>query len=47
MTLMNYAKFEEKLTLHSKNDMANIVQFNDADDDDDNDRLFLWYGWPT
>ena len=28
MTLKNDAKFEEKLTLDSKNDMKNLVNFN-------------------
>ena len=28
MTLMSDAKFEEKLTLGSKNDMTNFVNFN-------------------
>ena len=28
MTLNNDAKFEEKLTLGSKNDMSNFVNFN-------------------
>ena len=28
MTLMSDAKFEEKLTLDSKNDMTNLVNFN-------------------
>ena len=28
MTLMNDAKFEEKLALGSKNDMTNLVNFN-------------------
>ena len=28
MTLKSYAKFEEKLTLGSKNDMRNWVNFN-------------------
>ena len=28
MTLMSDAKFEEKLTLGSKNDMRNLVDFN-------------------
>ena len=41
---MNDAKFEEKLTLRSKNDMTNLVNFNYYDDDDK--ELFLWYGWP-
>ena len=28
MTLKSDAKFKEKLTLHSKNDMRNLVNFN-------------------
>ena len=28
MILKSYAKFEEKLTLDSKNDMGNLVNFN-------------------
>ena len=28
MTLKGYAKFEEKLTLGSKNDMSNLVELN-------------------
>ena len=32
---MSNAKFEEKLTLGSKNDMTNLVNFNDDDDDDE------------
>ena len=28
MTLNSYAKFEEKLTLYSKNDMRNLVNLN-------------------
>ena len=43
---MNDSKFEEKLTLGSKNDMTNLVNFNDDDDnddDDDDDELFLSY----
>ena len=28
MTLKSDAKFEEKLTLHSKNDLRNLVDFN-------------------
>ena len=28
MTLTSYAKFEEKVTLSSKNDMRNLVNFN-------------------
>ena len=47
---MNDSKFEEKLTLGSKNDMTNLLNFNDDDDnddDDDDDELFLSYGWPT
>ena len=28
MTLKGYAKFEEKLTLGSKNDMSNLVDLN-------------------
>ena len=30
MTLKNDAKFEEKLTLGSKNDMKNLVNFNES-----------------
>ena len=38
---MNDAKLEEKLILVSKNDMTNLVNFNDDDDDE----LFLkvWF----
>ena len=28
MTMKSYAKFEEKLTFGSKNDMRNLVKFN-------------------
>ena len=40
---MNDANFEEKLTLGSKNNMKNLLNFNDDDDDDNDDELFLWY----
>ena len=32
MTLKSDAKFEEKLTLGSKNDMRNLVNFNESSD---------------
>ena len=32
MTLKSDAKFEEKLTLDSKNDMTNLVNFNASSD---------------
>ena len=44
MTLKSDAKFEEKLTLGSKNDMRNLVNFNGSNDKSANfhfDRL-LW-----
>ena len=44
MTLKSDAKFEEKLTLGSKNDMRNLVNFNASCDKSANfhfDRL-LW-----
>ena len=36
MTLMSHAKFEEKLALGSKNDMANLVNFNMRNDKPEN-----------
>ena len=36
MTLKSDAKFEEKLTLGSKNDMRNLVNFNESSDKSEN-----------
>ena len=36
MTLKSDAKFEEKLTLDSKNDMKNLVNFNASSDKSEN-----------
>ena len=36
MTLKSDAKFEEKLTLGSKNDMRNLVNFNARRDNSEN-----------
>ena len=36
MTLKSDAKFEEKLTLDSKNDMTNLVNFNASSDKSEN-----------
>ena len=36
MTLNRDAKFEEKLTLNSKNDMTNLVNFNASSDKSEN-----------
>ena len=36
MTLKSDAKFEEKLTLGSKNDMRNLVNFNASSDKPEN-----------
>ena len=36
MTLMSDAKFEEKLTLRSKNGMKNLVNFNASSSKSDN-----------
>ena len=36
MTLKSDAKFEEKLTLGSKNDMRNLVNFNARSDNSEN-----------
>ena len=44
MTLKNDAKFEEKLTLDSKNDLRNLVNFNASSGKSENfhfDRLLL------
>ena len=44
MTLKNDAKFEEKLTLGSKNDLRNLVNFNASSGKSENfhfDRLLL------
>ena len=44
MTLKNDAKFEEKLTLDSKNDLRNLVNFNVSSGKSENfhfDRLLL------
>ena len=44
MTLTSYAKFEEKVTLSSKNDMRNLVNFNASREMFENlhfDMLFL------
>ena len=45
MTVKTDAKFEEKLTLGSKNDMRNLVNFNESSGKSENfyfDRLLLW-----
>ena len=39
MTLKSDAKFEEKLTLGSKNDMRNLVNFNASSDKSENVQL--------
>ena len=36
MTLMSDEKFEEKLTLGSKNDMTNLVSFNASSGESEN-----------
>ena len=44
MTMKSDAKFEEKLTLGSKNEMRNLVNFNTSSDKSENlhfDVLFL------
>ena len=44
MTVKTDAKFEEKLTLGSKNDMRNLVNFNESSGKSENfyfDRLLL------